>query len=399
MSWREQLQHELDAADAAALRRMLRPGHAHGRHIWRPATPGFAHDLPRPLLNLAGNDYLALAQHPDIAAAVASAARHDGVGSGAARLITGHLDLHQQCEARFAAFKHAPAALLLPTGYMANLAALTALAGAPDVILLDKLCHASLIDAARASGATVRVYPHLHTDKLARLLARCRDARRRLIVTDSVFSMDGDMADLPTLCALARAHDALLVVDEAHGTGVLGDDGSGLCALQSVSAAVDVVISTASKALGSLGGIVTGDQLVIDTLVNRARPFIYSTAVPPPQVAAINAALEVVAREPQRRERLQELTTHLRAGLAELGFAVDRELPTPIVPVIVGSAAAALRLSALLEEDGFCVPAVRPPTVAPGSARLRVTLRCDLTFDEIAHFLQALARRWRELQV
>ncbi len=305
--------------------------------------------------------------------------------------------------------KHAEAAILLPTGYVANLTVLGALAQPGDLICLDKLDHASLIDAAHLSGARVRVYPHLRTDKLARLLrehfeatrrsSAAGRAARRFIVTDSVFSMDGDVADLPALCDLADRYDAILVVDEAHGTGVLGPTGAGLGELQGVESRVDIVISTASKALGGLGGIVTSCTEVIETLVNRARPLIYTTAAPPAQAAAIAAALDVIRDEPWRRERLSHLVATLRDELRHTGlFEADRSSiaapPTPIIPIVVGETQAALDLSEHLRREGLFAPAIRPPTVPRGKARVRVSLRADLQDNDLEQLLHAL-RSWR----
>lgn len=367
---------------------MLRPLDRCARLVQRSASGGISGG-GCVLINLAGNDYLGLASHPKLIKAVCDAAQQLGIGSGASRLVTGHLEIHQRVEQRFAAFKHAEAALLLPTGYMANLATLTGLVGQGDLIALDKLNHASLIDAGHATGATVRVYPHRNIDKLHRLLERHSDARRKLIVTDSVFSMDGDCADLPALCELRDRHGAILIVDEAHGTGVLGETGSGLAEQQGVAGDIDVTISTASKALGSLGGIVTGPQEVIETLINSARSFIYTTAVPPTTAAAIDAALDVVRDEPQRRLRLRTLSDRLRSGLRQRRWDVADD-PTPIVPLVIGEAAAALALSTRLEEAGFLIPAIRPPTVAPGTSRLRITLRCDLTDEDIERLIETI---------
>lgn len=359
----------------------------HADHLLRTLTPASA-DGPtitvnnRTLINLAGNDYLALAQHPALKRAATEAINRDGVGSGASRLVSGTRPEHAALEQRFAKFKHAQSALLFPTGYMANLAVLTTLAGKGDLICCDKLNHASLIDAAHASGAQVRFYPHGNTDKLARLLARHTEGHR-FIVSDSVFSMDGDTADLQALCNLAAEHSAITIIDEAHGTGVLGATGSGLCELQNVADRVDVVISTASKALGSLGGIVTAKKVVIDTLINGARSFIYTTAAPPPQVAAIGAALDVIAAEPQRRARLAELSRRVREALNIDGI-------TPIIPVIVGDASAALKLADHLADQGFYAPAIRPPTVAPGSSRVRLTLRADLEVADVDRLINVL---------
>lgn len=382
----QELEAQLAKLAARSLRRRLRP---------LPSVGKWAERDGRRLLNLASNDYLGLADHPALKAAAIAAIERFGTGAAASRLVTGHLDPHAEAERRFAALKHAPAALLLPTGYMANLAAITALAGPGDRILLDKLCHASLIDAARLSGAEVRVFPHLNLEKLERLLARPHPGGRTLIVTDSVFSMDGDAADLPRLCDLGERYGAILVVDEAHATGVLGDTGAGLAELQGVTGRVHVTISTASKALGGLGGIVTGSQAVIDTLVNRARPFIYTTAVPPAQAAALMAALDVVRDEPQRRQRLATLCADVRRRLAESGWTLPpTAVPTPILPLIVGDADRALALAAHLESQGILAVAIRPPTVPPGSARVRLSLRCDLEDADVERLLAALAA-WR----
>lgn len=376
----EQLRADLARREQLHLARRLDPVDRCGRIVHRDG---------RPLLNFAGNDYLALASHPHLAETVADTARRLGTGAGASRLVSGHLEIHREVESRFAAFKHAEAALLLPTGFLANLAVLTALAGPEDLACIDKLTHASLIDAARYSGATVRVYPHRNLDKLRRLLDRSGEARRRFIVTDSVFSMDGDVADLPALCELRDAFDAVLIVDEAHGTGILGLRGSGLVEEQGVAGRIDITISTASKALGSIGGIVTSSQPVIDTLVNHARSFLYTTAVPPTQAAAIGAALDIVDREPIRRQSLLEVSVALRQLLRERGWAVPED-PTPIVPMVVGESERVLAMSSRLREQGFFVPAIRPPTVAPGTARLRISLRCDTRIEDAARLADAI---------
>ncbi len=430
--WREELTGDLARLERASLRRSLRvvtavstDDHA-GLRVQRDG---------RTLLNFASNDYLALASHPRLKQAATRAIEQFGTGSGASRLVTGHLPPHAAVEARFARFKHAEAALLCPTGYLANLAVLTALAGAGDTIYLDKLCHASLIDAARFSGATVRVYPHLNTDKLKRLLerqetgsaaqesvdaielaARSQHAAddtsngegsaepclplsrssRRFIVTDAVFSMDGDIANLPSLCDLAEKHDAILIVDEAHGTGVLGESGAGLCEEQGVADRVDIVVSTASKALGGLGGIVTSCREVIDTLVNRARSFIFTTAAPAAQAAAIDAALDVIRDEPVRRQRVRELARSVRqllhdlqpAGAAPPTDAVEAQIP--IVPILTGGAPAAIALASHLEQHGILAPAIRPPAVAPGAARVRLSLRADMDDSHLTALRRAL---------
>lgn len=383
----QRLAHELGELESRSLRRSLRALPSAGKRV---VVDG------QELLNLAGNDYLALAEHPRLKAAAVQAIERLGVGSGASRLVAGHLELHERTEAEFAAFKHAEAALIFPTGYTANLAVLTTLPRPGDLICQDKLNHASLIDAARYSAAGVRTYPHVDHAKLERLLKQHAEQSpdaERWIVTDSVFSMDGDVADLPGLCGLAERYRAVLIVDEAHGTGVLGETGAGLAERQGVVGRVPITISTASKALGGLGGIVTASRAVIETLVNRGRPMIYSTAVPPSQVAAIGAALEVVRDEPERRERLAQLSQALRQRLGEWGWpGMGVSIATPIVPLVTGDIASAMALQERLRAAGLLAVAIRPPTVAPGAARVRLSLRADLTDAELDTMLDAVGR-------
>lgn len=383
--WASDLRDDLDRLEARHLRRRLFAFESTGRTISHDGTS---------LLNLASNDYLGLSQHPHLRDAVIEATKRFGVGAGASPLVSGHLSIHERLELRFAKFKHAEAALLCPTGYMANLATITALAGPKDAIFVDKLTHASLLDAARASSAHVRFYPHLNLSKLTRLLERQRGSRRRLIVTDSVFSMDGDVADLAALCEIADRFDAILVVDEAHGTGVLGPSGAGLCEMQGVAERVDVVVSTASKALGSIGGIITARREVVDTLINRARPFIYSTSAPPTQPAGIDAALDVLRDEPGRRQRIQELAIEMRTALSRLAPPGSLGTATPIIPLITGTAQAALGLSEYLRRCGLLVPAIRPPTVPSGQARVRMSLRADLQDADLNRVIDAV-RKWQ----
>lgn len=385
----DRLQAELDALAAAGLRRDLRQVPSVGPRV---VLDG------REFLHCASNDYLGLATHPTLKRAAVQAAEQYGTGSGASRLVTGTLPIHAQAEAAFAAFKHAQAALLLPTGFMANLAVLTALAGEGDLIVQDKLNHASLIDAAKFSGATVRTFPHLGYDKARRLLEEAGDARRKFLVTDSIFSMDGDCADLRRCVALCEEHGATLVVDEAHGSGVLGATGAGLIEALGLSdhpvVRAGVVVSTASKALGGLGGIVTASQVVVDTLVNRGRAFIYTTAVPPGQAAALLAALDVVREEPVRRGRLRQISEHARSVLACHGWELPpSELPTPIIPLLAGSAEAALALAERLNGQGILAVAVRPPTVPPNAARVRITLRSDFSDGDVERLLAAIGRK------
>lgn len=354
-----------------------------------------------PLLNLAGNDYLALSNHPALIAAAVAATQRAGTGAGASRLVCGTAPVHAACERRFAAFKHAEAALLFPTGYAANLGLLSALARPGDRVVQDRLNHASLIDAAQTSGADVRTVAHGHDGhaKAARLLAVHRAASpnaRRFVVTDAVFSMDGDAADTPGLLALCDAYDAWLILDEAHGTGVLGPTGAGLAEAAGVADHPRLLasVSTGSKALGGLGGVVTARRVVIDTLVNHARTLIYTTAPPPAQAAALTAAIDVVAAEPERRARLREISLTLRDALAARGWAgvTSGKHVTPIVPLHVGTADAALALADRLEQAGVLAVAIRPPTVPPGTARVRLSLRCDLTDGDLTRVIDAVGR-------
>ena len=389
--WLSRLHQDLQGLEASGLRRSLSTARTHGYHI----------DLGgERLINVSSNDYLGLSQDPRIEAAAVAALRKYGAGAGSSRLVGGHWEAHERVEARFARFKGAEAGLLFPTGYMANLGVLTSLVRREDLVCIDKLSHASLVDAARGCPGRVRVYPHLGYGKLGRLLeahASASPDASRFVVTDAVFSMDGDVADLVRLSDFAERFGAVLVVDEAHGTGVLGERGAGLCERVGVEGRVDVVVSTASKALGCLGGVVTGKRVVIDTLVNRARSFIYTTAVPAAQAAGIEAALDIVEAEPWRRERLCALSVRLRDGLAALGWASCRPaggVVTPIVPLVVGGADAALSLADHLRAGGFFAPAIRPPTVAKGGSRVRLSVRADIPEEQIDR-LVGVVSRWR----
>ncbi|MEM7577114.1 MAG: 8-amino-7-oxononanoate synthase [Planctomycetota bacterium] len=383
----QQLKAHANERRTHAAQRSLTPADSVGKFITRTVD-----GQPRRLLNLAGNDYLALATHPRLRDAANAANHHYGTGSAASRLVTGTLPPHASLEPRFAAFKHAEAALLFPTGTMANLGVLTALARPGDLICQDKLNHACLIDGAKFSGATVRTFPHQNYDKLERLLHQATppSKRRVFVTTDAVFSMDGTVADLPRLLELCNAHNATLIVDEAHGTGILGKHGTGLAEHQGVASQIPITVSTASKALGCVGGLVTAAAPVIDELVNHARTFIYTTAPPASVPASIDAALDVIRDEPQRRQRLADIIQHVRAGLRDAGWNVTDD-PTPIVPLTLGQNEAALAFADQLQQAGFLAVAIRPPTVAPGTARVRLSLRCDLTDDECDALVRAAA--------
>jgi 8-amino-7-oxononanoate synthase len=343
-----------------------------------------------PLLCFASNDYLGLCAHPALAAAAATVAARDGFGASASRLVTGDLPAHRELEAALAGFVGLPAALLFPSGYQTNIGVLGALAGPEDLIVSDALNHASIIDGCRLARARVAIYPHRDAEAARRLLADGRGSRRRILVTESLFSMDGDVAPLGPLAEAAAATDAILVVDEAHALGVLGPDGRGLAAAAGV--VPDVLVGTLGKAFGAAGGFAAGVRPLRDVLVNRARAFIYTTALPPPIAAAAGAALSLVAG-PEGERRRAVVDGHRRAlgeRLVASGLRADIA-PGPIIPVVLGIEARALAVSAALRARGIWVPAIRPPTVPPGSARLRVTLSADHRPADVAALADALA--------
>jgi 8-amino-7-oxononanoate synthase len=345
----------------------------------------------RRLVDFSSNDYLGLAHHPALAAAMSACAARTGAGSGASHLITGHGAEHERLEEELAAFTHRERALLFSTGYMANLAVLATLAGRGERVLLDRLSHASLIDGARLSGAELRRYPHADAAAAARLLARDPE-RTALLGTDGVFSMDGDLAPLPELSRAAREACAWLVVDDAHGLGVIGASGRGALEHFGLDAeAVPVLVGTLGKAFGSFGAFVAGDADTIELLIQKARPYIYTTALPQPVAAANRCALVLAQAESWRRERVLSLTARFRRQAREAGVPLLDSL-TPIQPVPLGSAATALAAQRELEEAGFWVAAIRPPTVPPGSSRLRVTLSATHTEAEVDELVARLAR-------
>ncbi|MFN8543808.1 MAG: 8-amino-7-oxononanoate synthase [Candidatus Binatia bacterium] len=375
------LASELAALDAAGIRRELRP--VEGGSDAEVTIGG------RRVLLLSSNNYLGLARHPRVVTAAREALERYGCGTGASRLIAGHLDLHATVEARLARFKGTDAALLFPSGYQANVGAITTLVGRGDLVFSDALNHASIIDGCRLSRAAVRVYPHRDLRALAALLAEAPPTGRRLIVTDSVFSMDGDRAPLAELVALADHYHSWIMVDEAHATGVLGGRGAGLAEASGLTRRIHVHMGTLSKALGSTGGYIAGSHPLIALVVSRARSFIYTTGLPPSAAAGAAAALEIVEAEPDRRAALQRNAEHLRRGLTALGFAVGGD--THILPVMVGDNASAVALAEALLARDVLVQAIRPPTVPPGTARLRVTPMATHTPEQLDRVLAAFA--------
>lgn len=347
----------------------------------------------RTYLSFAGNDYLGLAAHPDIAAAASAAAQRFGVGAGASHLLTGHHNLHHALEQRFAQRVGSEDALLFSTGYMANLGVIAALLGRHDTLFADRLNHASLVDAARLSGAEHQRYRHNDLADLEARLAASR-APRKMIASDAVFSMDGDLAPVPQLLALAEKYDAWLYLDDAHGFGVLGEDGAGVLAHFGLAPTPRLIyLATLGKAAGVAGALVAGPAVLIEWLVNRARTWIYTTAQPPLLAAAALKSLELIAVADDRRAHLLALIAYLRERLAGLPWPL-MDSPTPIQPLQVGANAVALCLAQGLAEGGVWLPAIRPPTVPEGMARLRISLsaahdRADI--DRLAEALAALA--------
>jgi len=348
----------------------------------------------RALLSFCSNDYLGLANHPDLIAALQRGAERWGLGSGAAHLVNGHSAAHQALEEALAAFTGRPRALLFSTGYMANLGVLSTFAGRGELILQDRLNHASLLDGAQLARASLRRYPHGDVAALRRQLESAAQPAR-LIATDGVFSMDGDLAPLPELAAVARAAGAWLLVDDAHGLGVLGHGGRGSVDHFGLGADdAPILMGTLGKALGCFGAFVAGSEEVIETLIQRARSYIYTTATPPALAEATRVALRLAERDDWRREHLAALIARFRAGARELGLPLA-DSSTPIQPLIVGSDARALAWSRALEERGLLVSAIRPPTVPEGRARLRVTVSAahsEADVDALLAALEPLAR-------
>jgi len=378
---------ELDALSAKGLRRGLEPlGSAQGAVV---TVDG------RPAVNLCSNDYLGLAADPRLRRAAAESAEREGAGAGAARLIAGDLPIHGLLERRLAAFKKTEAALLFNSGYHANAGVPATLVGRGDAVFCDVLDHASIVDGCLLSRAELVRYRHLDVTELDDLLGRTQ-ARRKLVVTDSVFGMDGDAAPLREIADVCERHGAMLYVDEAHATGVLGPTGAGLAEALGVADRVDVHMGTLGKALGSFGAYVAGSRRLVDLLVSRARTFIFTTALPPAACGAAIAALDVLAAEPSRRERLRALTARMKAGLARLGFDVSRVV-APIFPVVLGTEERALAAARALRDRGFFVRAIRPPTVPRGTSRLRVALTAGHTEAQLDAFLDALEEVVREL--
>jgi 8-amino-7-oxononanoate synthase len=352
----------------------------------------------RKALQFASNDYLGLANHPRLKAAAGEAVARYGAGAGSSRLVCGNLDLNRQLEEKVAQLKHKETALLYSTGYMANLGVITALAGEGDLIVSDEFNHASIVDACRLSRAQVMVYPHKRMDVLEQLLAGAGRFRRRLIVTDGIFSMDGDMAPLPDLVTLAEQYACMLMVDDAHATGVLGPNGGGTGDHFGLAEKIDIAMGTFGKALGGFGAFVAGDRSLREFLINRSRPFMFTTGLPPSVIASAVAALAVVEEEPELRARLRENANRLRQGITQLGFSVAGG-ETQIIPLLVGDASLTMQMAALLLEEGVFIQGIRPPSVPQGTSRLRITVSAAHSPGEVAFALEALEKAGRKVGI
>ncbi|RDH89242.1 MAG: 8-amino-7-oxononanoate synthase [endosymbiont of Seepiophila jonesi] len=359
------------------------------RTIGGPQQPELLVD-GRPMLSFCSNDYLGLANHPEVIRALQQGAGRYGVGSGSAHLISGHSRAHEELEEALAVFTGRPRALLFSTGYMANLGVVSALLGRGDQLFEDRLNHASLVDAGVLSRARMKRYQHADASSLERQLKAVGEGRR-LIVTDGVFSMDGVLAPLPDLARLAAQNNAWLMVDDAHGLGVLGETGGGCTSHFGLSEKeVPVLMGTLGKALGTFGAFVAGSEVLIETLIQQARPYVYTTATPPALAEATLVSLQIAQEESWRRERLQKLIARFRGQVAGFGLSLMAS-ETPIQPIVAGSAGRALTWSRHLEAQGILVSAIRPPTVPEGSARLRITLSASHSDAQLERLLEVLA--------
>ena len=392
--WKTQIGAELRELTEANLRRGLRT-------VEGMQGPTMRHG-GRTLVNLSSNNYLGLAGYPAIIEASVEAARTAGASGAASPLISGHMAAHEELARALAAFKRKDAALVFGSGFLANLGLITALAGEGDAVFSDALNHASIVDGCRLSRAQVHIYRHRNVNHLEDSLKKASSARRKLIVTDGVFSMDGDLAPLPGICELARKYNAMLVVDDAHGTGVIGEGGRGSGAYYGVEEGVSVSMGTLGKALASYGAFACADSEVVDYLINKARPYIYSTSPPPAVAAASRAAVRIAegAEGERRRENLANLCARFRAGLRFIGVRLNEPPPgaeIPIFPIIIKDTEKTLALAECLMEAGVYLLAIRPPTVPEGTSRLRATLMATHTEAQIDRTLDALESGLKKL--
>jgi 8-amino-7-oxononanoate synthase len=382
LSW---LDEELSQLDAQHLRRRL---------VTHSGPQGATIVLNgQQLVNFGANDYLGLAADPRLAAAAARAAQQEGWGAGASPLVTGHCVSHAELETKLAEFEGTEASLLFSSGFAANLGTVAALVERGDAIFADSKNHASLIDGCRLSRADVQIYRHADIDHLRELLRSASGYRRRLIVTDSLFSMDGDFAPLVQIAEIAEQHQAILLIDEAHATGVFGQHGRGVAELLGVESGVHIRVGTLSKALGSVGGFVAGRRALIDWLINRARSYVFSTAFPPATAAAARAALEIAREEPQRRTALLARAQTIRQQLVAQGWNVGHST-SQIIPIYIGEPDRTMRIAHELRARGLFVPGIRPPTVPPGESLLRISLSWSHSAGMLDQLVAALADCW-----
>ncbi len=341
-------------------------------------------------LSFCSNNYLGLANNPLVIKAVKDAVGKYGWGAGASRLVSGNMRLHEVLEGEISKFKGKEASIVFPTGYMANIGTISSLVSKGDLVICDKLNHASIIDGCRLSGAGFRVYPHCDMKKLENILKKATQYSRKLIVTDTVFSMDGDIAPLPDIVRIAHKYKAMVMADEAHGTGVFGKRGGGVVEHFNLSKKIDIVMGTLSKAVGSLGGYVSGDADLINFLRNKARPFMYTTALPPAVCAASIAGIKLIRKNPSLRKSLWNNVRYLKEKLDLLNFNLIPS-DSPIIPILIGDAKKAVDVSKLLYKKGILIPAIRPPTVPARSSRLRMTVMSTHTRKDLERLLEVLS--------
>jgi glycine C-acetyltransferase len=353
----------------------------------------------RDVINMASNNYLGLSNHPRMKAAASKAAAELGAGTGAVRTIAGTMTMHLELERRFAEFKHAEDALMFQSGFTANAGTVAAILDKEDVIVSDRLNHASIIDGARLSRAEIKVFEHKDAEHADALLSEtARPGRRQLLTTDGVFSMDGDIAPLPDLVGVAERRGAIMMIDDAHASGVLGKGGAGTVDHFGLHGRVDIQVGTLSKAIGVMGGFIAGPHELIEWLVNRGRPFLFSTSAPPAVIAACIEALDIIEDEPERLERLWENSRSFKEGLRDLGFDTG-ESETPITPVVTGEEEATQLFARRLFEEGVFTPAIVFPTVAKGRARVRTIVTAEHTPEELTEALATFGRVGRELKL
>ena len=379
---------ELDALRQQGLYRHLR--------VLDDRQQAHAHFDGRSVVNLSSNNYLGLTTHPKLIQAALKATEEYGVGSGSVRTIAGTMAIHVELEARLAAFKKTEAVVVFQSGFTANAGTVSAILNKEDVIISDELNHASIIDGCRLSRAAIKVFPHKDVDAARKILKELPAGQRKLLITDGVFSMDGDLGALPELCALAEEFGAIMMVDDAHASGVFGKNGRGTVDHFRMHGRVDVQVGTLSKAFGSLGGYVAGSRMLIDFLHHRARPFLFSTSHPPAVTAACIAALDILEHQPAIIDRLWDNTRFFKAGLVELGFNTGLS-ESPITPVIAGEGAKAMKLSDRLFEEGVFAQGIAYPTVAKDKARVRTIVTATHTREELKFALDAFAKVGREL--